>query len=66
VLDRADTRAYGHGARYWARLREIANAGASLLPLPPHDAFEAEIRTRHARKASFWAHVNDTRRDREA
>ena len=66
VLDRADTRAYGHGARYWARLREIANAGASLLPLPPHDAFEAEIRTRHARKASFWAHVNGPHRGSKA
>jgi hypothetical protein len=58
VLDRANTRAYGHASRYWARLREIANAGASLLPLPPHEAFEAEIRARHARKSSFWAHVN--------
>ncbi|MFY7866448.1 DUF6880 family protein [Roseateles sp.] len=64
ILDRAYARAYGHAARYWARLREIANSGVDLLPLSPPDAFEAEIRTRHARKTAFWAHVNGTRRDR--
>jgi hypothetical protein len=64
ILDRAYARAYGHAARYWARLREIANSGVGLLPLSPPEAFEAEIRARHGRKASFWAHVNGTRRDR--
>ncbi len=64
ILDRAYARAYGHAARYWARLREIANSGVDLLPLSPPDAFESEIRARHARKTSFWAHVNGTRRDR--
>jgi len=64
VLDRANTRAYGHGARYWSRLQEIANTPGGLLSLSPHEVFEAEIRTRHARKASFWAYVNGTRRDR--
>jgi hypothetical protein len=64
ILDRAYARAYGHAARYWARLREIANSGVDLLPLSPPDAFESEMRARHARKTSFWAHVNGTRRDR--
>jgi tetratricopeptide (TPR) repeat protein len=64
ILDRAYARAYGHAARYWARLREIANSGVDLLPLSPPDAFDAEIRARHARKTAFWAHVNSTRRDR--
>jgi hypothetical protein len=53
-----------HAARYWARLREIANSGVNLLPLSSPGAFEAEIRARHARKTAFWAHVNGTRRDR--
>jgi hypothetical protein len=63
ILDRAYARAYGHAARYWRRLREIADIGAGLLPLQPHADFEASIRTRHARKASFWAHVKDKRQD---
>lgn len=63
VLDRANTRAYGHGARYWARLQEIANSPGGLHPLSSHEVFEAGIRAQHARKASFWAHVNGTRRD---
>ncbi len=57
-------RAYGHAARYWARLGEIAGSGVGLLPLPSHEDFEAEIRARHGRKSAFWAHVNGTRRDR--
>ncbi|HJV71273.1 DUF6880 family protein [Ideonella sp.] len=61
ILDRAYSRAYGHAARYWARLHEIADEGVDLMPLPAHEAFEAEIRSRHARKASFWAHVNGSR-----
>jgi len=30
ILDRAYARAYGHAARYWSRLREIADSGAGL------------------------------------
>jgi hypothetical protein len=62
ILDRAYARAYGHAARYWSRLGEIAASGISLQPLAPHEAFAAEIRTRHARKTAFWAQVNGTRR----
>lgn len=61
ILERAYAPAYGHAARYWARLHEIAHSGVSLAPLQPHEEFEAEIRARHARKAAFWAHVNGKR-----
>ncbi len=64
ILERAYTRAYGHAARYWARLADIAGGGGSLMPLSSHEDFEAEIRARHGRKSAFWAHVNGTRRDR--
>ena len=64
ILDRAYARAYGHAARYWARLGDIAGSGVGLLPLPSHEDFEAEIRARHGRKSAFWAYVNGTRRDR--
>ena len=63
ILNRAYARAYGHAARYWARLREIAATGVGLLPLESHGDFEAAIRARHARKTAFWAHVNGTRSD---
>lgn len=61
ILERAYARAYGHAARYWARLGEIADSGAGLMPLQSHESFEAEIRLRHGRKAAFWAHVNGKR-----
>jgi len=64
ILDRAYARAYGHAARYWSRLREIANGGVGLLPLSSHEEFEAEVRARHGRKVAFWAYVNGARRDR--
>jgi len=65
ILDRAYARAYGHAARYWARLREIADMGVDLLPLQSQADFEASIRTRHARKTSFWEHVKTPRDDNE-
>jgi hypothetical protein len=61
ILDRAYVRAYGHAARYWARLDEIAGSVGSLLPLPSHEDFQAAIRNRHGRKSAFWAYVNGTR-----
>jgi hypothetical protein len=63
ILDRAYARAYGHAARYWSQLQQIANGTTSLLPLTSHDEFEAEIRARHGRKTAFCAHVNGTRRE---
>jgi hypothetical protein len=64
ILDRAYARAYGHAARYWSRLHEIANGTSGLLPLSSQDEFEAEIRACHGRKTALWAHVNGSRRDR--
>ena len=58
ILARAYARAYGHAARYWVRLQAIAGQGVHLEPLEPHAVFEATLRARHARKASFWRHVN--------
>jgi hypothetical protein len=61
ILDRAYARAYGHAAQYWVRLGTIAATGVDLRPLEPHEAFEAAIRSRHARKSAFWARVNRSR-----
>lgn len=62
ILTRAYAKAYRHGARYWARLCEIAESGAVLAPLRSHEDFVAEVRHRHGRKPAFWAQVN-ARRD---
>ncbi|MDM0110472.1 hypothetical protein QTH97_36735 [Variovorax sp. J22R24] len=62
ILTRAYAKAYRHGARYWARLCEIAEFGAVLAPLRSHEDFAAEVRHRHGRKPAFWAQV-DERRD---
>jgi hypothetical protein len=64
ILNRAYVRAYGHAARSLARLREIAATDVGLLPLESHEDFEAAIRSRHARKTAFWAHVSGSRSDR--
>ncbi len=64
ILDRAYARAYGHAARYWARLGEIADSGITLSPLFPHEDFAIEIRARHGRKTAFWAYLNGRRRGR--
>jgi hypothetical protein len=57
ILERGYAKAYGHAASYWRTLKQI-NAGAdSLAPLISQEAFEAGIRLKHARKASFWAQV---------
>ena len=61
ILDRAYARAYGHAARYWVRLGDIAATDIDLRPLEPHEAFETTIRSRHARKSAFWAKVNQIR-----
>ena len=63
ILDRALARAYVHAARYWARLREIADTGVDLSPLGAHTDFEAMIKSRHPRKSAFWARVKDQRQD---
>ena len=58
ILERGYAKAYRHAARYWLRLREIAESGFDLSPLLSHEGFEAQIRLAHKRKSSFWAYVN--------
>lgn len=61
IQDRANARAHGHAARYWARLAEIAGSGVDLQRLPSHEAFAATIRARHGRKTAFWLRVSPGR-----
>ena len=58
ILERGYTKAYGHGARYLMRLRELALKTAVVQGLvPSHAEFEAATRQQHGRKASFWNKV---------
>ncbi|MGH8656653.1 MAG: DUF6880 family protein [Gammaproteobacteria bacterium] len=54
ILSRAYARAYSHAARYLKKLRELVHALPDLAPLESHAAFEAQLRSKHGRKASFW------------
>lgn len=54
ILRRAESRTYGHGARYLRRLQALAPRVADWRGVAPHADYVAEVRTKHARKASFW------------
>lgn len=58
ILDKAYSPAYRHGARYWSRLRAMADKSTGPMPLESPEAFEARIRAQHKRKSSFWALVD--------
>jgi len=54
ILARAQTRTYGHGARYLRRLGELSHAVADWKGVSPHGEYAASLREHHARKTSFW------------
>lgn len=56
ILERANARAYGHAARYLERLELMA--ATDLPPLPSHEDFLVQLRSKHARKTAFWALLN--------
>jgi hypothetical protein len=61
ILNRGYWRAYHHALRYWQRLEQLAAAGADLGKLGMHEAYVADVRSKHARKVSFWAYVSGKR-----
>jgi hypothetical protein len=58
ILERANSVAYGHAARYWWTLKEIDAACETLVPLGCHAEYEATVRAKNPRKVGFWAQVN--------
>ena len=58
ILERANSVAYGHAARYWWKLNEIDAACETLVPLVSHAEYEAAVRAKNPRKVGFWAQVN--------
>lgn len=57
ILTRAYAKAYGHGARYLAKLRQLATEVPDPHPLERHELFEAALKVRHGRKVAFWSQV---------
>lgn len=60
ILDRARAPAYGHAARYLARLQGLGDQELSSAGLPEHAHFMADVKKAHGRKASFWDLVKTT------
>jgi hypothetical protein len=58
ILGRGYARAYSHGARYLAKLRELSPQIRDHAPLAGPEEFEAKLYAAHRRKASFWKLVD--------
>ena len=62
ILARARSPAYGHAARYLARLDALAERdGTSTSVRPNHAAYRGELKRTHGRKAAFWNLVEGRR-----
>lgn len=58
LLERAQTKSYPHGAGYLKSLNELATEITDWKKQQTHGEFHQSIQENHARKASFWKHVN--------
>ena len=59
ILARARSPAYGHAARYLARLDQMGVGEVAAAGLSDHQAYRAELRRTHGRKSGFWNMVDD-------
>jgi hypothetical protein len=59
ILARARSAAYGHAARYLARLDALADRVEPELGLVDHATYRAALKQAHGRKAAFWSLVGD-------
>jgi len=57
ILERARTTSYSHGANYLQTLDRLSNLIDNWQETPPHQEFHQTIQEKHARKSSFWKHV---------
>lgn len=57
ILERANTKTYGHGARYWKKLDTLAATITDWQDVEPHPSYRTRVQEKHKRKASFWAQV---------
>ncbi len=61
ILDRARSKAYGHGAKYLGKLGQLAGDADAIRPseMVDHATYLAMLKTAHPRKTGFWARVGD-------
>lgn len=59
ILQRANSVAYGHVARYWCKRNEIAALCDTRSPLLSGLAYKEAVRMKNMRKLAFWESVND-------
>lgn len=59
ILDRARSKAYGHGAKYLNKLTRLAEESDPARPgtMSDHAAYLAKLKKTHARKTGFWTRV---------
>jgi len=63
ILRRARSPAYGHAARYLARLDALDASGAAADPSSAdHDTYRRNLRQAHGRKVGFWSLVSNSTR----
>ncbi|KAA0912606.1 DUF6880 family protein [Aquicoccus porphyridii] len=61
ILDRARSKAYGHGAKYLGKLDLLAGEADQIHPrgMVNHATYLAKLKTAHLRKSGFWAREGD-------
>lgn len=61
ILDRARSKAYGHGAKYLGKLTLLAQEADAMRPgtMTDHATYLAKLKKTHPRKSGFWARVGD-------
>ena len=61
ILDRARSKAYGHGAKYLGKLTLLAQEADAMHPgtMTDHATYLAKLKKTHPRKSGFWARVGD-------
>ena len=60
ILARARSPAYGHAARYLAKLADLDTMDLAVGGLSGHEAYRAGLRHSHGRKTGFWALVESS------
>ena len=61
ILNRARSKAYGHGAKYLGKLALVADEADPARPdgMVDHATYLAKLKKAHPRKSGFWARVAD-------
>lgn len=58
ILAQARSKAYGHAARYFARLHALGTRIPSEAPLASHETYKAELLRKHGRKFGFGSQID--------